>query len=269
MQGDLVTKFIASRRQGLSPRTLEFYQGYLRRAKKVIGISVTGEDIRGFLDNRECSNGGKHAYYRALRAFYNWLYSPKSGLKLNPQSNPILLVDAPKVGKKILPSLTAEQLDYLISQAGCIRDKAIISLFADSGLRLLEEANIRVSDIDWTRRLIKVKCKGGKEGLAPFGLRTESLLKRWLSEYNSDGMLWNLNDRGIQTMLGRLQAKTGLKCNAHTFRRSFASILAKRGVDSIHIMRLGRWESIQMVERYTASVKFDDSLKYYQPLIGV
>ena len=69
-------------------------------------------------------------------------------------------------------------------------------------------------------------------------------------------------------MLGRLEAKTGLKCNAHTFGRSFATILARRGVDSLHIMRLGRWESISMVERYTRSVKFEDSLRLYDPVVS-
>lgn len=69
-------------------------------------------------------------------------------------------------------------------------------------------------------------------------------------------------------MLGRLEAKTGLKCNAHTFRKTFASILARRGVDSLHIMRLGRWESIQMVERYTRSVKFEDSLRLYDFIVS-
>ena len=69
-------------------------------------------------------------------------------------------------------------------------------------------------------------------------------------------------------MLGRLEAKTGLKCNAHTFRRTFATILARRGVDSLHIMRLGRRESISMVERYTRSVKFEDSLRLYDAIMS-
>jgi hypothetical protein len=47
-------------------------------------------------------------------------------------------------------------------------------------------------------------------------------------------------------------------------RRTFACLLAKKGIDSLHIMRLGRWESIQMVERYTRSVRFEDSLKFYR-----
>ena len=178
----------------------------------------------------------------------------------------MLIVEAPKVERMILPSLTPEQLDYLIEQAGTIRDKAIISLFADSGLRLSELASINPHNINWSNRLIKARCKGGKEGLAPFGQRTEKLLKEWLSQYQAGDRLWDLHTWGIVEMLKVLSTKTGLSCNPHTFRRTFASILARRGVDSLHIMRLGRWESIQMVERYTRSVKFEDSLKLYRNL---
>jgi len=263
--GELIERFIASRRDGLSALTVhKTYRLYLGRATEVVGLNVTGHDIQRFLAARTCSNGGKHAYFRTLRVFYNWLYSPKSGFGLNPQGNPITIVDPPKVEKKILPSLTTEQLDYLIAQASCVRDKAIISLFVDSGLRLSELAAINPSDIDWGHRLIKVKCKGSREGLAVFGERTESLLKEWLSGHSPNGRLWGINKHGINIMLRRLMTKTGLPCNPHTFRRTFASILAKKGIDSLHIMRLGRWESIQMVERYTRSVRFEDSLKHYE-----
>jgi len=263
----LVSNFLKSRRQGLSSRSIEFYECYLNRASHVIGFHIKGQHIAEFLDSLSCNNGGKHAYYRTLRALYNWLYSPKSGYDLNPQANPILAVEAPKLEKRILPSLTLEQLDYLIGQADTIRDKAIISLFADSGLRLSELANINPHNIDWQHRLIKVWCKGSKEGLAPFGHRTEKLLKEWLSQYSPDGRLWDINNWGISIMLRRLSAKTGLPCNPHTFRRTFASILAKRGVDSLHIMRLGRWQSLSMVDRYTKSVQFEDSLKLYSGIV--
>ena len=55
-----------------------------------------------------------------------------------------------------------------------------------------------------------------------------------------------------------------LPCNAHTFRRTFASNLYRKGVDVEHIMRLGGWETLDMVVRYTRSVKFEDSLKVYE-----
>ena len=263
----LIKEFLKSRRQGLSPRTLDYYQGTLNLSHSILGGNITNQDIAQFLEKLTCRNGGKHAYYRALRAFYNWLYSPKSGYNLNPQNNPILAIEAPKVEKMILPSLTPEQLDYLMEQAETIRDKAIISLFADSGLRLSELASINPHNIDWQHRLIKVKCKGGKEGYAPFGQRTEKLLREWLSQYPAKDRLWDLNTWGIVSMLKRLSTKTGISFSAHTLRRTFASILAKRGVDSLHIMRLGRWESIQMVERYTRSVRFEDSLKLYSSIV--
>lgn len=154
-----------------------------------------------------------------------------------------------------------------MNEAESTRDRAIISLFADSGLRLSELGNINPENIDWNQCVIKVIVKGDKERLAPFGLRTESLLREWLSHYQSTGRLWDIGCRGIAKMLKRLAAKTGLPCNAHTFRRTFACVLAKRGVDSLHIMRLGRWESLQMVEHYTRSLKFVDSLKLYEPIM--
>jgi site-specific recombinase XerD len=260
----LLTDFLKSRKQGLSPRSIEFYRSYLNLARQVIGANVAGQEISEFIGSLRCSNGGKHAYYRSLRAFYNWLYSPKSGYGLNPHNNPIQLVDPPKLERRILPSLSPEQVDYLIDEAGCVRDKAIISLFADSGLRLTELTNIAVDRIDWPNGLIKVWCKGNKEGLAPFGERTRGLLREWLSQRQGNGRLWDVDRWGIAEMLRQLKMKTGLPCNAHTFRRTFASVLARRGVDSLHIMRLGRWESLAMVERYTRSVRFEDSMKLYQ-----
>ncbi len=264
-----VNQFLESRRDGLSLETIRFYRGYLNLSASVIGTETTGQQVKQFIDSRQCGSGGKHAYYRVLRAFYNWLYSPRSGRGLNPQDNPMLIVDSPKVQKKILPSLTTEQIAYLIGQAECVRDKAIVSLFSDSGLRLSELASIKPEHIDWSSRLVKVRCKGNKEGYAPFGERTESLLREWMAQHQSgDGTIWGIDRWEIVTLLRGLRDKTGLPCNPHTFRRSFATILANRGVDSIHIMRLGRWESIQMVERYTRSVRFQDSLKLYKPIIS-
>jgi site-specific recombinase XerD len=265
---DLLNAFLQSRRDGISPSTLEFYNTYLRRCNGLLLPSVSIQELNNFIKTRQCSSGGKHAYYRALRAYFNWLFSVKSGQHLNLGDNPIVQVDPPKVERKIFPSLSIDQVEYLLEQAETIRDKAIISLFVDTGLRLTELANIKVTNIDWHSRLIKVRCKGNKEALAAFGVRTEIFLKNWLEESDDGENLWDTNSEGICWMLRKLRAKTGLPCNAHTFRRTFASILAKKGIDSLHIMRLGRWESIQMVERYTRSVRFEDSLKLYSPIVS-
>ena len=178
------------------------------------------------------------------------------------------MVDPPKMTKVILPSLTNEQVEYLIKQAENVRDKTIISLFADSGMRLNELLNIKESHIDWESQTVIIWGKGGKQRKAPFTRRTAELLGEYLkvkgvSTVNGNMNVWNIRRRGVQIMLYRLEKKTGLPCNPHTFRRTFASNLHRAGLDVEHIMRLGGWESLDMVLRYTRSVKFEESLRLY------
>jgi len=213
---------------------------------------------------------GRHAYYRALRAFYNWLFSPRSGMGLNPWDNPMKWIDPPKMPRRVLPSLTKQEVCMVVDKAGNVRDKAIVSLFAESGLRLTELADITLKDIDWGNRTIRVIGKGNKEALAPFGEQSEHYLKAWLAEYQPNGSnVWGVNRWQTVVIMRNLKAKTGLPCNPHTFRRTFAVLLRKAGVDCLTIKDLGRWESLEMVERYTRSFGFQDAMRFYKaPLSG-
>jgi site-specific recombinase XerD len=219
-------------------------------------------DINQFLSTRTCING-KHAYYRSIRAFCNWLY--RQGYITD---NPITRVDPPKMRKVILPSLTSEQVEYLIFQAENIRDKAIISLLADSGMRLNELLNIKENHIDFDNCTVIIWGKGAKQRKAPFTSRTLNFLQEYLSIHTNNGYpnIWCMRRRGIQIMLYRLEKRTGLPCSPHTFRRTFASNLHRAGLDIEHIMRLGGWESLDMVLRYTRSVKFEESLRLYREI---
>jgi len=254
----LLTKFFNSRRQGISPQTIRFYRTCLTPFLR--GYPLTSQGINEFLANLKCGNA-KHAYYRAIRAFCNWA-TREGYLKLNA----IKSVDAPKPSRQILPSLTMEQVDYLIEQVDNLRDEVIISLLADSGMRLSELANIKAGDIDWESHTITIWGKGNKQRKAPFTERTAVLLRRWISGNGTGENIWHMKSWGIVSVLRRLEKRTGLPCNPHTFRRTFASNLHRAGMDIEHIMRLGGWESLDMVVRYTRSVKFEDSLKLYQNL---
>ncbi len=130
--------FLKSRREGISPNTIRDYNGALRRALPVLGLAPTAQRIYRFFNFLSCSLGGKYGYYKNLRAFYNWLYSPRSGLGFESKNNPIKWVDAPKRPQLILPSLTKEQVIKLLTVTENIRDKAIVALFTESGLRLSE-----------------------------------------------------------------------------------------------------------------------------------
>ena len=184
-------------------------------------------------------------------------------------NDPIQGMKAPILTKLVLPSLAREQVELLIDEAENIRDKAIIALLTESGLRLSELAGIKAADIDWEDKTIRVMGKGRKEAYAPLGGMSGQYLTEWLAEFQPNGSnVWGITRAGIENMLKRLKAETGLPCNAHTFRRTFACLLRKAGLDVLTIKDLGRWESLEMVQRYTRSVTFNDSLKFYKAPLG-
>jgi len=197
--GILLSRFLNARRQGISPRTLEFYQTCLKRF--LSNYKLTSTDINTFLSNLDCRNG-KNAYYRAIRCFCNWLY--RQGLI---KDNPITRVDPPKMTRVILPSLKQEQVEYLIQQADSIRDKAIISLFADSGIRLSELVNIKSEHVEWSEHTVTVWGKGGKQRKAPFTNKTAELLRQVVASANGYCNIWGTRRRGTQIMLYRLQRR--------------------------------------------------------------
>jgi len=255
--------FLQSRKASDSSlETLRFYKVKLGKFLSEVNIDkARQQDIEKFLLQFN-TPGNRHAYFRAIRTLYKWRE------QVFDLSNPMKYMKAPKMGKLILPSLNQDHVLTLIQEVHNIRDKAIIALFTESGLRLSELANIRPHDIDWDAHTIQVIGKGRKEAYAPSGELSERYLKQWLAQNKSNGKIWDINTWGINIMLRRLKARTGLPCNPHTFRRTFACLLRKQGLDCLTIKDLGRWESVAMVERYTRSITFQDSMKFYKGVLN-
>ncbi len=259
--------FLGSREaMGVSPKTVIFYQDRLYRFVSQFNyLKVSRKDITKNLNSIPANKNGlatRHASFRAIKTFYRWL-NTEYGFK-----NPIDGIHAPILGKTIMPSLSEDEVRYLIKEVDCIRDKAIITLFTESGLRLSELAHIKPTDINWGSKTIRIMGKGRKEAYCPFGTLSEGYLKQWLEQFTPNVNIWGINAWGISIMLRRLKAKTGLPCNPHTFRRTFACLLRKQGIDTMTIKDLGRWESLEMVQRYTRSITFQDSMKFYKAPLG-
>jgi len=260
---DYLSLFLKSRQTiEVTEQTLEYYQAKLGRfLREVNADKANRQDIETFLLQFE-NPGNRHAYHRVIKTFYNWRE------EIYDLPSPVKKLKAPRLGKPILPALTADQVSFLINTVEKVRDKAIIAVFTESGLRLSELANVKPEDIDWTNGTIKVLGKGRKEALAPLGEKTQYYIKIWLQEYQPKETIWGLNKWGITSMLRRLEKTTGITCNPHVFRRTFACLLRKAGLDVMTIKDLGRWESLEMVQRYTRSVTFYNSLKFYKSILG-
>ena len=68
-------------------------------------------------------------------------------------------------------------------------------------------------------------------------------------------------------MLRRLQVRTGIKCNAHSFRRGFATELRRKGLSELDIAELGRCSSTEMVQRYSKAYTFQDAATRYKATV--
>lgn len=179
--------------EGLSERTLEWWKFHLKTFIKFherFGIECHSPNncqphhIQTFL--REFQERGRSSHYivtiyNSLSVFFNWL--EKQGLLSN---NPIKSVPKPKTGKPIPKTVSEEHFLKTIStfnpnDFSQVRNLALCLLAFDSGARLGELLNLRLSDIDLIQRVAIVHGKGNKQRHIFFGLQTSKILKKWLT----------------------------------------------------------------------------------------
>jgi hypothetical protein len=103
-------------------------------------------------------------------------------------------------------------------------------------MRVSEVANVRAKDFNWEEGTVVILGKGNRYRKALAG---NGVVKAWFAKHHELG----LNTNGIQTMLVRLGKTTGIKCNAHAFRRGFCIHQVKSGLSNKVIQSLGGWET--------------------------
>jgi len=119
---------------------------------------------------------------------------------------------------------TAELLDILQATEHSdkpIRNKAIIYLLLDCGLRLSELSNLQRGDYDSRSSTLTVNGKGSKVRLVRLGRHCREAFERHLIQ--SDGSVWGIHREGVKALIYRLGRKAGVKAYPHKFRHSFSS----------------------------------------------
>ncbi|MDP6495749.1 MAG: tyrosine-type recombinase/integrase, partial [Dehalococcoidia bacterium] len=203
-----------------------------------------------------------HAYLRAWRSFYSW--AEESGL-IN--ANPCSRVRV-KVPKPLREAVEIGDIPRLIEACATVRDKLIVSMLADTGLRLSELSSISRSDMSLRTQTMKVWGKGAKERVVRYGPRTGGLLDEYLQTATSPDNLLGLKPRGISVMLSRLGKATGIKCNAHAFRRTFATQSVRNGLNLFHIQSLLGHTTLTMTRLYAEQVGSQDAIEAYRPIVA-
>jgi site-specific recombinase XerD len=283
---DLVPSWeLALDQEGKSPGTIRSYTDTVRKLGKWLHAAAlpTGvedietEDIRAWLAARmeATSSGNAAKEYRNLAVFWNWCV--KEDERTGP--NPMLRIGKPKVAAKAHKIFTTEELtDLVVACSGpdweSKRDLAIIRILMDNGVRVSGLAGLRytpndpeTNDVYLARHRLRVTLKGGREFWAPIGKKAAAAVdayirKRARRPHADSPWLWlparggttatgdvRLTASGIGQMLERRGEQAGVQgVHPHRFRRTMASTWEG---DSMQLMDIGGWESLEMVRLYS------------------
>lgn len=201
-----------------------------------------------------------------LRGFFDYLV-----LEQYRKDNPMELIEAPKLGRKLPDTLSPEEMIALISSVDRStpegeRNRAILETLYGCGLRVSELLDLRLSDLFFEEGFIKVRGKGNKERFVPVGpvtrkyisLYRDQIRVHWSPGKGYEEVLF-LNRRGrrlsramIFTIVKRQAELAGIrkKVSPHTFRHSFATHLLQNGADIRAIQQMLGHESITTTEVY-------------------
>jgi integrase/recombinase XerC len=211
-----------------------------------------------------------------LRSLYKFLL--REGFM---KKNPTELVVMPKSGKKLPRFVQEKEMDRLLDTpffaddfAG-LRDKAVVSLFYGTGMRLSELKGIRMSDLHLKDKVVKVLGKRNKERLIPYPIEISNDLTGYIRVRNelfgdSNSFLF-VTERGEQAydkLLYRIVRKylslvtTMEKRSPHILRHSYATHLLNRGADLNAIKELLGHASLAATQVYTHTT-FEKLKKIY------
>jgi len=207
------------------------------------------------------------AYFDGVRQFWRWC--AEEG-EVAEAANPMRNVKPPRVIVQMAPVLTIEQIRSLLKACDGrsfdeVRDRALIMLMFDCGLRLAECSNLELDDVDVTdRQQVRVLGKGRKIREVPFGANTARALARYLRlrrshPFASSSAVWlgargPMTGSGIRQVIERRGEEAGIgHISPHTLRHSFANAWLEAGGEEGDLMKLAGWSSRQMVLRYAAA----------------
>lgn len=203
----------------------------------------------------------------SVRSFFNFLaragYIP---------INPAIDLRQPKLMQKLPSTLEVAEVELLLSAPKAatvrgLRDRAILEVLYSTGLRVSELANMRISDIDFSEKLVKVRGKGGKERIALLNDEAASWLERYLQESRpkltrkgkqvTDVVFVSqkgtpLTVRQIHRIVdGYARKVLGRSVSPHVLRHSFATHLLEGGADLRVIQELLGHSSLAATQIYT------------------
>lgn len=285
----LVDDFLNScRARGLSPATIS--RGYGHQLHRVVlpwcsanGITAVSQLDRRSLDRftaslyekegrpgKKLSTVSIHTYSRTLGQFLKWCAQEGETVTGKPQ--------LPPLPRRVVDVLSRDEIEAMEAAVPYERDKLILRLLADTGMRVGELCGLEPHDVVRVdrRTFLKVRGKGSHERLVPVSPTIVRRIERHLRGRPADtgspklflglrrgphGDFEALTPSGVLTLVKSAGERAGIKkrVHPHLFRHSFATEALRRGMNAVQLARILGHNSLRMIERTYSHLNAGDA----------
>ena len=294
----LVRDFLANcRARNLSRRTIE--QVYRPRLERIFlpwcrreGITEASAITQRMLDRFAAElleKGGERKAQLSPDSVGSYLHSVNTFLKWCAKEGEAVAAKAatPKAPRRILPVLSRDEINSLERAAGNERDKLIVRVLADTGIRVAELAGLTVNDLIERDRAtyLLINGKGARQRLVPLRPELAKRLRRFVRTRSEDttsdrlflslrraprsGEYRSLTESGVEQLVRELghQAGIGRRVYPHLLRHSFATFMLRRDkdgrrrMDSTELRQVLGHSSTTMIDRHYGNLLDSDIAK--------
>ncbi len=267
-----------ARARGLSPKSIKYGVAWPLREIFLPWAADNGITAVEQLDNRTCNqfsahlqeHGGKQgqlkpasiwSYSKAVRRFMSW--AEQEGERVPGQ------VKLNKLPRREVEVLTAREIEALENTAATERDKVIVQVLAQTGIRRAELVGLTDRDLveQGGRSFLRIHGKGGRDRRVPLSPALARRLRKLIAGRPKDAdtdrvfvalrkrpgahSIEPLTESGITQMILGVGEKAGIerRVHPHMLRHTFATIALRRGMDSLMVAEVMGHSSLQMLSR--------------------
>lgn len=246
-------------RKRYSPNTIKTYMSYMRSFVEEFHHtdldSVSTKQINDYIlkliRTKSISSSQQNQRISAIKFYFEQVLGRKKQY---------FLLTRPRKEKKLPNVLTVEEVERILNQCRNLKHKCILMTLYSGGLRRSELINLKISDIDSQRMLIRITdSKGNKDRFTILSKKLLRLLRDYFRLYKPK--LWLFEGQGgrqysatsIENIFRKALKKSNINKHAtpHTLRHSFATHLLEQGISILHIKELLGHSSTKTTEIYT------------------
>lgn len=250
---------LACQARRLSEHTIADYSNTYRRFIAHVGNipidSIQPAQVTAFLAAQKVSSKTVLNYHVGLSALWTW--AVREGLA---REHVIRHVEKPKPRKVLIEPFSEAEIRSLLTglRTTADRDRVIVLVLLDTGMRASELCGIRLDDVDMANRRIKVLGKGDKERSLPISPRTASALFRYMQSLpGSQDYLFPFDRNHLGRQLRRIGQRVKVKAHPHKFRHTFAINFLRNGGDPYTLQEMLGHSDLDTVKIYLRIAQVD------------